>query len=184
MNDLIFYHGKGGCFWPDPPQVEAMVSKILIGRGFQSRQSCTFASRDKAQALDYAQNDQKKLYTVDLEKGAIISWMPGVNDFILNFEMWLKDRYTYRQTYFRGRCRNALLQDTQGDLGILNTYLDLNRQKNAVKDMLEDYLDQKDPIQQWIVGEDLNPNLCHHFGEVWITGPRKLAEIQVSEERA
>ena len=184
---IILYRGVGGTWSPHADHVEALITARLKTRGFKGKRTgkgSIHASPDLTQARDYARNGaEENVLCIAPLPGAVVSWVPGVADVLLSFEGFVRDRY-----WNGSRC--PILRDAQGDLGVLDTYLSMGRQKAAIGRHIDAFLDTI-AVQEIVMGADtdLAAELGTHNGEVWVTGPHAAepyaapAAVADAEER-
>lgn len=167
MNAL--YRGFGGNWSPHADYVDDLMTKRMAARGFLGKRTgegSLHVSPSFVQALDYAKDGRDThVQVVTPSIGSTVTWVPGMADMLLSFGIFTKD------LYWSGY-RSDLLQDAQGDLDLLDTYLSMGRQKKAIGAFIDMFLDTLSPKEITIEAEtDLWAALGEHTGEVWITGP-------------
>ena len=171
----MIYKGEGGSWSPNVPLVEAMISNRLKDRGFagsRERDKSIFGSIQKKQALGYTKSgSDEELKVVLPQVSSVVSWSPSVVDMVLDLGTYLsKSRWDGPYNY-KGKDFRAIMLDIAGDIGVMETYLSLGRQKNKIGLIIDGYLDTIE-IKEIVVKEnvDLMEVLEGHTGEVWVTG--------------
>lgn len=175
---ITLYHGQnaGAPPSPNPVQLDRLLGARMRASGFscdRTRKSCLFASTDRLQAFSYA-SDPDRFFRVIPADTARLTWIPGVADAMLDFETWIKSRLWNDEMVFAGRNLSRLLLDSQGDIDILNTYLQLGRQKKAISLIVDAFLLEFRPRDICFADDPHLEALSAHEGEVVITGSYQL----------
>jgi len=173
------YRGIGGSFHPHAPNIGAMIIGKATGLPRAAARTVVFASTDIEQAADYAKDaDPAYMRLVLPEDDAVINWIPGVRDMTLNFENFLFDLLHSGTTRYHGISFAHVLQDSAGDVMILEQYLSMGRQKRAIGSLVELWLADKSVQQDRFSLEDgRKSSLAEHNGEVWISGRYTLQPV-------
>ncbi|CAN0565575.1 unnamed protein product, partial [Laminaria digitata] len=172
MPEIQLYHGSGNGYSPDPRYLECLISKRLKARGFSSvrhGETVIYASTCRKQS-EYYTDMAEGLFTVSPEAGALITWIPGVADLILDLEVFLRRRWLDDRYIFKGKDLRILLNDTRGDVSTIDVYLSRGRQVPAVSQMIDTFLDLHPPMEMKFSDEQGLGALKDHQGEVIIQG--------------
>lgn len=188
MSEIQLYHGSGNGYSPDPRHLECLISKRLKARGFSSvrhGETIIYTSTCRKQSEQYT-DTADGLFIVSPEAGALITWMPGVADLILDLESYLRRRCMNDRYIFKGKDLGTFLNDTCGNVTTIDVYLSRGRQVPAVSRMIDTFLDLHPPMEMKFSVEQGLEALKDHQGEVIIQGgfnmsPAKTAAMDHAE---
>jgi len=169
------FHGKGTDYHPRVPLVDKVLSDRLQALGYRTKRygdDCVFASTSRDQASDYAR-DEDHLFVAEPLEGAKVMMVVGCKDMIMKFESWLREKSIWGHR--DGSARSRFISDVQGDIGTVETYLSLNRMKNVVSGLADEFLAEFE-VREIVVGPDtdLAVFIGDNEGEVVVNGPIKL----------
>lgn len=175
---IALYHGKGSDYHPRVPRLDKLLSDRLQALGFETKRygdNCSFASTSRGQASDYARDDDH-LFEIEPLETASVMLVVDCKDMVLKFEGWLREQAIWGPT--GASVRSRFLSDVQGDIGTVETYLRLDRMKNVISGLVDDFLSGFE-IREIVVDSDtdLKAFLNGFDGEVVINGPTKMEPV-------
>ena len=170
---LPLYTGTGGSWSPHVPHLDALIDARLHKRAIKGRRtgpSSRHASPRQHQAQNYARGGSlEHVFRLSWEKGTLLTFIPHAADAILLLESHCTDLFWSGHS-----C--PYLQDAQGDINTLETYLSLKRGRAAISRHIDSFLDSLATPCEHVLAPDTDPRdlLDGHSGEVWLTGKTTL----------
>jgi hypothetical protein len=175
----MIFRGVGGDVHPNVPEIDKLLSERLLKRGYKGNRNpreSVFGSTLLEQARDYTGGQDARLFVVEPRAGALVTWIEGVGDMVLSLESHIRSMYWNRVERYNGRAIYSLIRDIAGDIGTVETYLSLKRQRASIAVIMDSYLDGINIKEVSLKTDtDYKEVLEGHVGEVWVTGPCKIA---------